>query len=376
MLSFAPDEPPAWADTAEMATTSAESKALSKELKKRGFAFVGPTTMYALMEAIGIFDPHLVGCHRRGRRLTLESAHDRSGAQSPGVPLSHPARWVLHRVERTAWFTTRVTWRTPDGGSARWASRLARRRGRVELLDAAGEPSGFVEATPATARRLGRANLVAATAFTLGGTLFALGALLAQLGVGTLWDVDVVYLVGGVFFSVGGYVSVLQAANTPVDIDEHGCAGLDPLALVQLRAPADRVAQRRGAVRRDALLRRQPGGRVRRGPHPAPDQRLDLAPRHRRLRLLPGLGAPGPGRGRARPHLAGRQRPRAGGSSGSTSWARSSSSSPGSPPSPARPPPRRWTSGWSTGGRSPGAVCFAVGGVLQLFERPDSQRSD
>ena len=36
------------------------------------------------------------------------------GPQAPGVPLSHPGRWVLHRVERTAWFTTRVTWRTPD----------------------------------------------------------------------------------------------------------------------------------------------------------------------------------------------------------------------------------------------------------------------
>lgn len=47
-------------------TTSAESVALSKELKRRGFAFVGPTTMYALMQAIGIFDPHLEGCHRRG----------------------------------------------------------------------------------------------------------------------------------------------------------------------------------------------------------------------------------------------------------------------------------------------------------------------
>lgn len=141
---------------------------------------------------------------------------------SAGVPRIRPARWVLHRVERTAWFTTRVTWRTPDGGSARWASRLARRRGRVELLDPAGEPVGFVEAAPATARRLGRANLVAATAFTLGGTLFALGALLAQLDVGSLWDVDMVYLVGGVFFSVGGYVSVLQAINTPTDIDEHG----------------------------------------------------------------------------------------------------------------------------------------------------------
>jgi DNA-3-methyladenine glycosylase I len=49
-----------------MATVSAESLDLSKALKKRGFAHVGPTTMYALMEAIGIVDDHLVGCHRRG----------------------------------------------------------------------------------------------------------------------------------------------------------------------------------------------------------------------------------------------------------------------------------------------------------------------
>src|SRR4249919_1002865 len=66
VLSFAPEDPPAPASTEEMQTASAESKALSKELKKRGFAFVGPTTMFALMEAIGIFDPHLLGCHRRG----------------------------------------------------------------------------------------------------------------------------------------------------------------------------------------------------------------------------------------------------------------------------------------------------------------------
>jgi hypothetical protein len=71
--------------------------------------------------------------------------------QSHDVPRVRPARWVLHRVERTAWFTTRVTWRTPDGGTARWASRLARRRGRVELLDRDGGPTGFVEAAPATA---------------------------------------------------------------------------------------------------------------------------------------------------------------------------------------------------------------------------------
>ena len=66
VLSFRPDQPPAPATTEEMTTTSPESKALSQELKKRGFAFVGPTTMFALMEAIGVFDPHLLGCHRRG----------------------------------------------------------------------------------------------------------------------------------------------------------------------------------------------------------------------------------------------------------------------------------------------------------------------
>ncbi len=50
----------------QAATTSAESIALSKALKRHGFVFVGPTTMHALMEAIGLFDPHLPGCHRRG----------------------------------------------------------------------------------------------------------------------------------------------------------------------------------------------------------------------------------------------------------------------------------------------------------------------
>ena len=66
VLSFAPDEPTSWHDTSEMVSLSPESVALSKALKKRGFAFVGPTTMYALMQALGVFDPHLVGCFRRG----------------------------------------------------------------------------------------------------------------------------------------------------------------------------------------------------------------------------------------------------------------------------------------------------------------------
>ena len=50
----------------EVPTRSPESLALSTALRARGFAFVGPTTMYALMEAIGIIDTHLVTSHRRG----------------------------------------------------------------------------------------------------------------------------------------------------------------------------------------------------------------------------------------------------------------------------------------------------------------------
>jgi DNA-3-methyladenine glycosylase I len=53
-------------DTADLVGHSPESLALSKALKKQGFTFVGPTTMYALMEALGLVDTHLVGCHRRG----------------------------------------------------------------------------------------------------------------------------------------------------------------------------------------------------------------------------------------------------------------------------------------------------------------------
>jgi DNA-3-methyladenine glycosylase I len=66
LWSFRPAATPAPERTGEMVTTSPESLALSKALKKAGFAHVGPTTMYALMEAVGLVDDHLVGCHRRG----------------------------------------------------------------------------------------------------------------------------------------------------------------------------------------------------------------------------------------------------------------------------------------------------------------------
>ena len=64
--SFQPHTTPAPRTIADIPTTSTESIALSKALRKRGFVFVGPTTMHALMEATGIVDTHLVDSHRRG----------------------------------------------------------------------------------------------------------------------------------------------------------------------------------------------------------------------------------------------------------------------------------------------------------------------
>ncbi|MFI5028058.1 MAG: hypothetical protein ACHQCF_03645 [Solirubrobacterales bacterium] len=65
-----------------------------------------------------------------------------------------------------------------------------------------------------TVQRLWRVNAVAATAFVLGGLLFALGAALAQAGA-PVHAYCSVYLVGGVFFSTGGYSTLLQAINGP-----------------------------------------------------------------------------------------------------------------------------------------------------------------
>ena len=46
-------------------TTSPESVAMSKDLKRRGWSFVGPTTVYAFMQAMGLVNDHLEGCHVR-----------------------------------------------------------------------------------------------------------------------------------------------------------------------------------------------------------------------------------------------------------------------------------------------------------------------
>ena len=50
----------------DLPTACQASRALAKALRRRGFAFVGPTTLYAGMQANGLVDDHLVGCFRRG----------------------------------------------------------------------------------------------------------------------------------------------------------------------------------------------------------------------------------------------------------------------------------------------------------------------
>jgi DNA-3-methyladenine glycosylase I len=63
LWSFAPDVPaPAPRSLQDMPAATAESKALARELKRRGFRFVGPTTAHALMQATGIVNEHLDTC--------------------------------------------------------------------------------------------------------------------------------------------------------------------------------------------------------------------------------------------------------------------------------------------------------------------------
>lgn len=64
--AFRPATTPTPTRVTDVPSTSPESVALANELKRRGFRFVGPTTIFALMEALGIVDTHVIGSHRRG----------------------------------------------------------------------------------------------------------------------------------------------------------------------------------------------------------------------------------------------------------------------------------------------------------------------
>jgi len=63
LWSFAPAGRSRPTSFAQVPATTPESTAMAKDLRRRGFRFVGPTTAYALMQATGMVDDHLTGCH-------------------------------------------------------------------------------------------------------------------------------------------------------------------------------------------------------------------------------------------------------------------------------------------------------------------------
>jgi hypothetical protein len=92
--------------------------------------------------------------------------------------------------------------------------RAMRKRGVLKALDEElSEARAWADAN--TMRRLRRINAISATAFVIGGSLFAIGAALAQADVGGPLLPACVFLVGGVFFSTGGYSALLQVINGP-----------------------------------------------------------------------------------------------------------------------------------------------------------------
>ena len=70
LWSFVGGEPKLnrWKTTAEIPAETAESKAMSKELKRRGFRFVGPTVCYSLMQSVGLVNDHTTDCFLSPRR--------------------------------------------------------------------------------------------------------------------------------------------------------------------------------------------------------------------------------------------------------------------------------------------------------------------
>ncbi|GAB2922656.1 hypothetical protein [Streptomyces heilongjiangensis] len=112
-------------------------------------------------------------------------------------------------------FVTRLTWEPPGGGVAVWESRLARRRGLLTVHPPGAPAARRASADDTAVARLRGLNAIAATAFVLGGALFAVGATVAQFRSGDATTCATIYFVGGLFFNTGGYVSLLQVINAP-----------------------------------------------------------------------------------------------------------------------------------------------------------------
>ncbi|MGW6836876.1 hypothetical protein ACWGCI_26190 [Streptomyces sp. NPDC054949] len=126
------------------------------------------------------------------------------------------------RAEGAGRFTTRRTWHRSDGGTVVWESRAARRRGVLSVRGPGDTASVSASADAAALGRLRRLNALASGAFVIGGALFALGAAVAQFGSGDAAESATIYFAGGLFFSLGGYTSLLQTLNAPRHCEEDG----------------------------------------------------------------------------------------------------------------------------------------------------------
>ncbi|HEY4453889.1 MAG TPA: DNA-3-methyladenine glycosylase I [Pseudonocardiaceae bacterium] len=78
LWSFAPTDHKPPRGNGEVAATTVESTAMSKHLKKLGFGFVGPTTCYAMMQATGMVDDHLIDCWRSGAKKSPAKKKNRA----------------------------------------------------------------------------------------------------------------------------------------------------------------------------------------------------------------------------------------------------------------------------------------------------------
>jgi len=73
-----------WRSLRQLPAETQESQAMSKALRERGFAFVGPTICYAFMQAVGMVNDHLVNCRRHGE-LERRAAAPRARARASGT---------------------------------------------------------------------------------------------------------------------------------------------------------------------------------------------------------------------------------------------------------------------------------------------------
>src|SRR5690606_11335996 len=86
LWSFAPPPRPNPRAMQDVPATSPESHAMARELKRRGFKFLGPTTCYALMQATGMVDDHVADCWRAGVAARCRACGTRrphAGARPP-----------------------------------------------------------------------------------------------------------------------------------------------------------------------------------------------------------------------------------------------------------------------------------------------------